>query len=147
MRKLGSIPRLILPIVLLLTFYFTPAFALDVNEIARELACPCECPLILEDCNMSCGLDWKKQIGKKIAEGKSKEEIINDFRAKYGEASRITPMQRIHGKFYQYTRAFGAMEWVVFWSVIVLWTGAFFLGIYLLSRRFFKKKTPVQERE
>ena len=147
MHKLRSIPRLILLIVLLLICYFPPAFALDVNEVARELACPCECPLVLVDCNMSCGLDWKNQIGEKIIEGKSKEEIINDFRSKYGDACRITPVQRIHGKFFQYTRAFGTVEWVIFWSVIVLWTGALFLGIYLLARRIFKKKMSEQEKE
>ena len=94
---------------------------------------------------MSCGLDWKNQIGEKISKGKGKQEIINDFLSKYGDACRITPVQRIHGKFFQYTRAFGTMEWVAFWAVIVLWTGAVFLGIYLVVRRFMKNKNPEQK--
>ncbi len=95
---------------------------------------------------MSCGLDWKDQIGEKISEGKGKQEIIDDFLSKYGDACRITPVQRVQGKFFQYTRAFGTMEWVAFWAVIVLWTGAVFLGIYLLVRKVLKKK-PEQEPE
>jgi cytochrome c-type biogenesis protein CcmH/NrfF len=141
--------RFLLVTTALLTLYLSsapaPAHALTVNEVARELACPCECPLVLEDCNMSCGLDWKDQIGEKISEGKGKEEIINDFFSKYGDACRITPVQRIHGKFFQYTRAFGTMEWLAFWSVIILWTGAVFLGIYLLVRKFMKNKNPEQK--
>jgi hypothetical protein len=37
------------------------------------------------------------------------------------------------------------MEWVVFWAVIALWTGAVFLGIYLAVRRFLKNKNPEQK--
>jgi len=129
-----------------LPFLFpAPASALTVNEVARELACPCECPLVLEDCNMSCGLDWKRKIGEKISEGKGKQEIIGDFLSKYGDACRITPVQRIHGKFFQYTRAFGTLEWAVFWSVIVLWAGAVFLGIFLVLRKVLRKKPPEQK--
>lgn len=94
---------------------------------------------------MSCGLDWKNKIGEKIAEGKTKNEIVGDFFSKYGDACKITPLQRINGKFFQYTRAFGTMEWVIFWSVIVLWTGAIFLGIYLLVRKALKKKSSEPE--
>ena len=43
--------------------------ALTVAEVAEDLACPCQCPLILKDCNMSCGLTWKNEIG----------ELINNF--------------------------------------------------------------------
>lgn len=135
------ISRLILLVTALLTLHLSPAFALTVNEVARDLACPCECPLVLEDCNMSCGLDWKNQIGEKIKAGKTKQEIINEFIAKYGDKCKIRPFQRIHGKFFQYTRAFDTMEWVVFWSVIVLWAGAMFLGIYMVVRKFIKKKS------
>lgn len=113
-----------------------------INEIARELACPCECPLVLEDCNMSCGLDWKDQIGEMLRQGKTKEEIIQAFIAKYGDACRITPVQRIHGKFYQYTRRFDTQDWVIFWAVIGGTAAGLFSGIFLVVRRFTKKKSP-----
>ena len=135
---------IILAIFLIFTSYSISS-ALTVTEVARDLACPCECPLVLEDCNMSCGLDWKNQIGEKIKSGKNKDEIIGDFITKYGDACKITPMQRIHGKYFQYTRAFGTMEWIIFWSVMVLWTAVVFFGIYLLVRKFTRRKKPEKE--
>ncbi|MBI5894027.1 MAG: cytochrome c-type biogenesis protein CcmH [Deltaproteobacteria bacterium] len=121
-------------------FTASSAAALNVQEVAKELACPCECPLVLEDCNMSCGLDWKDQIGEMIKQGKTKEEIIKYFVDKYGDDAKITPMQRLRGKFYQYTRGFDTLEWTIFWGVIAVWLLAMFFAIYLLTKRFLKNK-------
>ena len=88
---------------------------------------------------MSCGLDWKDQIGEMIKQGKTKQEIVKYFVDKYGDNAKITPMQRIHGKFYQWTRGFDTLEWTIFWGVIGVWLLAIFFGIYLLTRRFFGK--------
>ncbi len=115
----------------------SPAFALTVMEVARDLACPCECPLILEDCNMTCGLEWKSEVGDMIAEGMSKQEIIDYFVATYGESARMTTLQRIEGKIYQYTRGFGTTDWVVLWLGVGLWAGLVFAGLYLAVRRFY----------
>jgi len=112
-----------------------------INEVARELACPCECPLVLEDCNMSCGLDWKDQIGEMLRAGKTKDEIIKTFIAKYGDECKITPIMRIQGKFFQYTRRFDTMDWALLWGGVAVSAGALFLGIYMVVRRFLKKRT------
>lgn len=116
------------------------SFSLTVQEVARELECPCECPLVLEDCNMSCGLEWKDQIGEQIKAGKTKEEIVGAFIKKYGEACRITPAKRIRGKIYQYTRGFGTLEWVLLGGGAAVWGLALFFGVFLLVRRFSRKK-------
>lgn len=113
-----------------------PASALTVMEVVRDLACPCECPLVLEDCNMSCGLDWKNQVGEMIAEGKTKQEIMDYFIATYGNEARLTTMQRIQGKIYQYTRGFDTKEWVFLWTGLAIWTLLIFFGIYLIVRKF-----------
>ena len=112
------------------------ASALTVMEVARDLACPCECPLILEDCNMSCGLDWKDKVGEMIAQGKTKKEIMAYFIATYGEEARLTTMQRIDGKIYQYTRGFGTKEWVLLWSGVGIWALVMFFGIFLGVHKF-----------
>lgn len=112
----------------------------QINEVAKELACPCECPLVLEDCNMSCGLDWKDQIGEMLRTGKTKGEIIKAFIDKYGDECRITPVMRIQGKFFQYTRRFDTMDWVLLWGGVAVSAGALFLGIYMVVRRFLKKR-------
>lgn len=119
-----------------------PAVSLSVTvqEVASELECPCDCPLVLEDCNMSCGLEWKDQIGEQIKAGKTKEEIVAAFIAKHGEACRITPAKRIRGKFYQYTRGFDTGEWVLVAGGAAVWVLALFFGVFLMVRRFSKKK-------
>ena len=116
------------------------AHALTVQEVATDLACPCECPLVLEDCNMSCGLDWKDQIGQMIKEGKTKEEIIRHFIDKYGDEARITPAQRVKGKFFKYTRGFDTRDWVLAGAIIVIWLAVIFLGVYIITRRLLHKK-------
>ena len=110
--------------------------ALSVAEVARDLACPCECPLILEDCNMTCGLDWKQEIGELIKSGKTKQEIMDYFIATYGEEARLTTLQRINGKIYQYTRGFGTTDWALLSSGIAFWLLILLGGSYYLVRKY-----------
>jgi len=117
------------------------ALALTVNEVVVDLACPCECPLVLSDCNMSCGLKWKDDVGKLINKGMSKKEIIDYFVAKHGEAARITPLQRIQGKIYQYTRSFGALDWGLLWGGLAVWVALMFFGIYMGIKRITRDKS------
>jgi len=137
--------RYFLPVVsqvlgLLLVFYSSMAIAEDapltVREVAKDLACPCQCPLILQDCNMTCGLTWKEEIGQLISQGKTKQEISGYFIAKYGEAARLTPLQKVYGKIYQYTRGFDTKEWVFLWSAVATWTVLLFVMLYLVVKRF-----------
>jgi len=113
------------------------ASALTVNEVAKDLACPCECPLILEDCNMTCGLEWKNQIGEFIKQGMTKQQIIDHFIAKYGDEARITPMQKVNGKVYQYTRSFDETDWALLWAGLAAWVFLMFFGIYVSVRKVF----------
>ncbi len=115
------------------------ALALTVGEVARDLACPCECPLILEDCNMTCGLDWKAEIGEMIKNGKTKQQIMDYFIASYGEEARLTTMQKINGKVYQYTRGFGTIDWILLWSVVIHSTLVIIGGIYFGVRQAFTR--------
>lgn len=113
------------------------AFALTVNEVARDLACPCECPLILVDCNMTCGLEWKKEIGEFISKGMSKQQIIDHFIAKYGDDARITPLQKVNGKIYQYTRSFDTSDWALLWAGLAVWTFLMAFAVYVGVRKLF----------
>jgi len=116
------------------------AFALTVNEVVKDLACPCECPLVLEDCNMTCGLDWKNQVGEMINKGMTKQQIVDYFIGKYGDEARITPLQRIQGKVYQYTRSFDTVDWVLLWAGLIAWMLLMFFGIYIgIKKVFFNK--------
>lgn len=133
-KKKRSTPLIIL--FCLLTLPVQAESVLTINEVARDLACPCTCPLILEDCNMSCGLDWKEEIGKMIADGKTKPEIMAYFHEKYGEDAMLTPIQRLEGKLYQYTRGFGPLEWGLLWAGIGFWLLLLFGGIFIGIKKF-----------
>ena len=117
------------------------AFALTVNEVVKDLACPCECPLVLEDCNMTCGLEWKDQVGEMINKGMTKQQIIDYFIGKYGEEARITPIQRIQGKIYQYTRSFDTADWVLLWTGLIVWIFLMFFGVYVGVKKLFFNKS------
>lgn len=124
--------------VLLITIMASSgARALTVNEVAKDLACPCECPLILEDCNMTCGLEWKNQIGEFINKGMTKQQIVDYFIAKYGDEARITPLQRINGKIYQYTRSFDEIDWGLLWAGLAVWAFLMFFGVFIGVRKVF----------
>ncbi len=114
--------------------------ATTVMEAAGELACPCDCPLVLEDCNMSCGLRWKNEIGSLIAQGKSKEEIIDYFIKKYGEEARLSPFQKIQGKIYQYTRGFNTTDWAIAIAGGVIWVFILFGMVYITVARFLRRR-------
>lgn len=116
------------------------ASALTVNEVVKDLACPCECPLVLEDCNMTCGLEWKNQVGEMINKGMTKQQIIDYFIGKYGDEARITPLQRINGKIYQYTRSFDTFDWVLLWTGLIGWICLMFLGIHFGVRKLIVDK-------
>lgn len=116
-------------------------FALTVNEVVKDLACPCECPLVLEDCNMTCGLEWKNQVGEMINKGMTKQEIMDYFIGKYGDDARITPAQRIHGKIYQYTRSFDTADWVLLWGGLIVWILLMFFGVYIGVKKLFFSKS------
>jgi len=113
------------------------ASALTVAEVAKDLACPCQCPLIVKDCNMSCGITWKKEIGELIKKGMTKQEIMDYFISSYGESARLNTSQKLDGKIYQYTRSFDTMDWTILWSAVVSWMLILFIGIFIAVRRFF----------
>jgi cytochrome c-type biogenesis protein CcmH/NrfF len=134
---------LITNLVLVTAFAAIPssASALTVNEVVKDLACPCECPLVLEDCNMTCGLEWKDQVGEMINKGMTKQQIMDYFIGKYGDEARITPLQRINGKIYQYTRSFDTADWVLLWGGIIVWILLMFFGVYIGVKRLFFNKS------
>jgi len=136
-EPLGRVHSLVTALLLaVMVILPNAAFALTVGEVAKDLACPCVCPLILEDCNMSCGLDWKEEIGEMVKAGKTKQEIMAYFIATYGEEARLTTLQKVEGKIYQYTRGFGTTDWVVLWTGVGFWALILMGGIYYGVRRF-----------
>lgn len=111
-----------------------------VMGVSHSLACPCECPMVLEDCHMSCGLEWKDNIGEKLKAGMTKTEIEGYFFKKYGRNAMLTPFERMSGKWYQVTRGgYHAKDFALFIAIIIVWSGVLY---YILAGllEYFRKR-------
>ncbi len=98
-----------------------------VMGVAHSLACPCECPMVLEDCHMSCGLEWKNNIGEKLKSGMTKSDIEGYFFKKYGRDAMLSPFERLSGKWYQITRGgIKAKDFFLFAAIIFVWSGVIY---------------------
>lgn len=95
----------------------------SVLGISHSLACPCECPMVLEDCHMSCGLEWKDVIGEKLKAGLVKADVVEYFFKRYGTEALLTPAQRFSGKWYEVTRGgYPVKDMVIFGLIILVWS-------------------------
>jgi len=65
----------------------------------------------------------------------NKQQIIDHFIAEHGEDARLTPVQRIQGKIFQYTRSFGAVDWALLWAGVLGWISLMFIGVYIGVRK------------
>lgn len=68
-----------------------------VSDVAGELVCQCGCTLILSNCNHAecgVGVPMTALIKQKLAQGESKEQIIDYFVAQYGEKVLASPLKK-----------------------------------------------------
>ena len=122
---------LVLASVLLAVLAATPAAALTVNEIAREVRCPtCERPLNVSDA--PAAQQMRVYIADLIAQGWSRERIIEALVAEFGEGVLATPPKR----------GFGLVAWLVPVGVLV----AGLVALPLLARRWRRRResTPAE---
>ncbi len=115
-----------------------------VLGVSHTLACPCECPMVLEDCHMSCGLEWKDLIGSQLKAGMQKADIVGYFFKRYGTESLLTPVQRLSGKWYEVSRGGYPLKDVIFFVLIVLvWTALVYTVLMMVLEKtsFLKKST------
>ena len=122
--------------------FSNPASDNTVMGVSHDLACPCECPMVLEDCHMSCGLDWKDNIGSKLSSGMTKDEIIAYFYKRYGRESLLTPAQRVSGKWYQVTRGgYPLKDIILFILIVAVWTVLIYTVLMLVIESLFLKSS------
>lgn len=63
----------------------------DVNAIAEQLYCPvCE-NIPLDVCGTQACADWREEIRTQLEQGRSEQQIIDSFVARYGERVIGTP--------------------------------------------------------
>lgn len=90
----------------------------EVNEVAKDVYCPvCE-STPLDVCPTQACADWRELIRTKLAEGQSRDEVLDYFARQYGDGVLSNPPRR------------GA-SLVVLWVLPVLLV---LLGLVLFSR-------------
>lgn len=57
----------------------------DVNRVAERMYCP-ECENIpLDKCGTVVCIQWKREIASQLEQGRTDDEIINDFATRFGD--------------------------------------------------------------
>lgn len=116
--------------------FLTKAEDNTVLGVSHTLACPCECPMVLEDCHMSCGLEWKDLIGNQLKAGVQKAEIVGYFFKRYGTESLLTPVQRLSGKWYEVTRGgYPVKDMVLFVLIVLVWTALVYTVLIMMLEK------------
>ncbi len=91
----------------------------DVNRVARQLFCPvCE-NIPLDVCPTEACAKWRATIRDKLALGWTDQQILDYFRAQYGDRVLANPT----------SKGFNLLIWVI--PPIVLAAGALFLWSFL----------------
>lgn len=107
----------------------SPASARQVTqqEIEQELTCQCGCGLTVHACNhLQCPSagPLRHEIAELIAAGKTREDILRHFRARYGEKILSAPTME----------GFNLTAWITPFAAVLL--GG--LGLALVVRRWVK---------
>lgn len=96
---LKTVFRKLIPICLLCLLAL-PAFAQEtvsadqINEVAKGLYCPvCESEP-LDTCGTQACIDWREEIGVQLAAGQTKQQIYDNFVARYGPGVLAQPPAR-----------------------------------------------------
>ena len=119
-KKAGSkkviVVGVLVPFFILSIFAYV-ALALTVDNVARDLICPCGCGKMLDVCEMESAKEMKGLIGEKIAEGETKDQIIGYFVSQYGEKVLAAPTKK----------GFNLTAWIAPFLVIGIGAGVIYL--------------------
>ena len=123
-KKLG-----IILLVSLFSFFPARANATTLDDISRQMMCPCGCDLVLATCH--CDLpngaaEINALIEEKLAQGQSGEQIIQFFVARYGQQVLVSPKQNSNP---------------MLWSAALIGILTIGIVIYLKQKKQQKKRT------
>ena len=134
--NLGFLLVLIILVTALFLVAGPPAFAQgptadEVNEVAQHLNCPTCDTRSLDDCNTQTCIQWKEQIQELLAEGYSKQEILDWYVARYGDYVLQEPQ----------LRGLGTLAWIL--PIVALAGGIIWVG-FILRKWSAKTRKPAQ---
>lgn len=95
----------------------------EINRVAKGLYCPvCESEP-LDSCPTQACADWREEIGLQLSAGATKQQIYDDFRARYGDRVLARPPAR-------------GLTWLLWLGIPVgVMVGGVWLGRYLRAIR------------
>ncbi len=102
----------------------------EINEVARYLSCPTCTGINVADCPTETCAQWRQEIGRLLAEGKSRQEILDYFAARYGDHVLQNPPGR------------GIFLWVWIVPAVAVIAGG---GLWLYWMRRWAPKESSQE--
>ena len=91
----------------------------EVNAVAENLNCPTCQSLNLSDCSTQTCAQWKEQIRDLLAEGYSKEEVLDWYVVRYGEQVLQEPRRSGIGLYAWLLPILGFLVGIV-WLAIIL---------------------------
>ena len=102
------------------------------NDLGHRMMCTCSCAQLLGECNhVGCPESGRErdELKAAIADGKSDQEILSWFSAKYGATMLAAPT----------TKGFDLVAWIAPFAVLAAAT----LGTFLLVRRWSVSRTAL----
>ncbi len=125
---------LFIGLTLLAILATTPALAQtptadEINAVAKKLSCPTCTGINVADCPTETCAQWRAKIGELLAEGKSEQEILDYFAARYGDHVLQVPPKR------------GFFVWV--WTLPVAAVVAGLVWLAYLLRAWSRRRTAV----
>jgi cytochrome c-type biogenesis protein CcmH len=86
-------------LTLLAAFLAMPALAQEpsadeINTVAKKLSCPTCTGINVADCPTETCAQWRAKIGEMLIEGRSEQEILDYFAARYGDHVLQVPPKR-----------------------------------------------------
>jgi cytochrome c-type biogenesis protein CcmH len=104
----------------------TPTAEQRVRAVASELRCPDCAGLSAADSPTQAAAEVRRQVAEQLAAGRTEDEIIDSFVARYGDWIRLTPP--------------GPVPWLI--PLLATAAGAGILGWWLLGRRSLPATEP-----
>jgi cytochrome c-type biogenesis protein CcmH len=106
----------------------------EINQVAKKLSCPTCTGINVADCPTETCAQWRAKIGELLTEGRSEQEILDYFAARYGDHVLQVPPKR------------GFFVWVWVLPVLAILAGLAWLA-FLMRRWAGHRAAPVESSE